>query len=152
MRLVLPWAEGLHLKLSILGSQTCSVCIHPPNHSVLPLSDCCQLHRCERFREIFLKCPEGIVTILLEPFLHSTPKEFNEVQFTVEFGQKNAQMSCSFNNLLNQWLLFSEVRLEIQDVCYTASSWFDVTRVLARCMCQFVILNAFEVQLIECWK
>ena len=103
MRLVLLWAEGLRLKLSILGSQTCSVCIHPPNHSVLPLLDHCQFHRCRCFREIFLKCPEGIITILLEPFLHSTPEEFNEVQFTVEFEQENTQMSCSFDDFLNQW-------------------------------------------------
>jgi hypothetical protein len=63
--------------------------------------------------------------------LHSAPEEFNEVQFTVEFGQKNAQMPCSFDDFLNQSSLFFEVGLKIQDARYTASGPFNLTRVLA---------------------
>ena len=39
-------------------------------------------------------------------------KEFNEIQFTMKFWQKNAEMACHFNHFLDKRLLLQEVFLE----------------------------------------
>jgi hypothetical protein len=53
--------------------------------------------------------------------LDSPPEELYEVQFTVEFRQKYAEMSRCFDNLLNKGSLGHEVRLEIENPLCTAS-------------------------------
>jgi hypothetical protein len=40
--------------------------------------------------------------VFTEIFLDSPPKEFNEVQLTMKFGQKDTEMSCRFRNQSHQ--------------------------------------------------
>jgi len=56
----------------------------------------------------------------VEILLHGTPEKFNEIKLTVKFGQKNAQMTCSLNNFLNERLLFSKIWLNCKDLLVAA--------------------------------
>jgi hypothetical protein len=49
--------------------------------------------------------------VVAEILFDSPPKEFNEVQFTMELGQKDTEMSCCLNYLLNKRSLLFEVWL-----------------------------------------
>jgi hypothetical protein len=51
----------------------------------------------------------------VEIFLYLPPKKLDEIQFTMEFGQKNAQVPCCFNYFLYQRLLLLKVGLQLQD-------------------------------------
>jgi len=90
--------------------------------------------RCKCFQHVLLECVKGIVTII---FLDCTPEELNKIEFTVElssqcnwvhsgieftveFGQENTEMTCSFNNLLYKRFLSQEVRL-LCEYCFATA-------------------------------
>ena len=43
---------------------------------------------------------KAVITIFTEMSLHRTPEELNEIDFTMEFWQKDAHMASRFDDLL----------------------------------------------------
>jgi hypothetical protein len=51
--------------------------------------------------------------VFLEVPLHSTPKELNEVEFTMKLWEENREVASFFDHFLNKILLFLKVRLKL---------------------------------------
>src|ERR1700685_421270 len=94
--------ELLHLHLSILGSETRAVSLHPADHAVLPFSYGAELHGSHCFQQIFFECGEGIIAVVTKVLLDSPPEKLNEIEFTMKLGQYNAKMTGSLNHFLNK--------------------------------------------------
>ena len=88
---------------------------------MFPLPNCLQLHRSQSLWHILLECVKSIVAVITEVFLDLSPEELDEVEFAVVFGQKDAQMPRSLDNLLYQGLLPHKVRLTLKDFLATAA-------------------------------
>jgi len=121
VRFVLLGTVCTNMKLSILGWHSQTIHIHPVDHSMLPFPYCWNLDWFECLGNIFLKGLEHVITVLTKPSLHHTPKELNEVQFTVKLEKKDAKMACHLNDFLDHWLLCLKVWLMLENVCGTAS-------------------------------
>ncbi|KAF8235345.1 hypothetical protein L208DRAFT_1541838 [Tricholoma matsutake] len=120
MRFIFCRAELLDLKLSCFWAQTSPICLHPSNHLVFPLPDHGNLNRSKCSWHIFLKTRKCVITVVSQVLLDCTPKEFNEIKFTVELRQEDAEVPCCHDHLLDKRYLCHEIRLEIKDVSGTA--------------------------------
>ena len=67
------------------------ICIHPTVHAVLPFPDSFNFHRLKSLGHIFFQGLEGVITVFGEVPLDSAPEELNEIEFTMELGQKMQQ-------------------------------------------------------------
>src|ERR1700723_3382331 len=85
--------ELLHLHLSVLGSETRAVSLHPADRAVLPFPYGAELHRSHCFRQIFFECGKGIVAVVTKVFLDSAPEKLNKIEFTMKLWQYNAKMT-----------------------------------------------------------
>src|SRR5882762_4799105 len=94
--------ELLHLHLSILGSETRAVSLHPADHAVLPFPYGAELYGSHCFWQIFFECGEGVITIVTKVFLDGAPEKLNEIEFTMKLGQYNAKMTSSLDYFLNK--------------------------------------------------
>ena len=56
----------------------------------------------------------------MEIFYDCTPKELNEVKFTMELWKKYAKVASFLNNLLDEGLLFLKVWLQLKILLATA--------------------------------
>jgi hypothetical protein len=127
MRFILCGAELLDLKLSCFWAQTRSVCLHPSNHPVFPLPDCGNLNRSKHSWHIFLKTRKCVIAVVLQVLLDCTPKEFDEIKFTVELWQEDAEVPCCHDHLLDKRRLCHKIGPEIKDVFGTAMCCHWVT-------------------------
>jgi hypothetical protein len=127
MRFIFCGAELLDLKLSCFRAQTRSVCLHPSNHLVFPLPDCGNLNRSKHSWHIFLKTGKCVIAVVSQVLLDCTPKEFNEIKFTVELRQEDAEVPCCRDHLLDKRRLCHEIGLEIKDAFGTAMCCHRVT-------------------------
>jgi len=94
--------ELLHLHLSILGSKTRAVSLHPADHVVLPFLYGAELYGSHCFWQIFFECGGGIITVVMKVLLDGTPEKLNKIEFTMKLRQYNAKMTSSLNHFLNK--------------------------------------------------
>ena len=52
--------------------------------------------------KILLECFEWSITVFLNISFGLSPKILNEIEFTMEFQEKDAHVTCSFNSLLDK--------------------------------------------------
>jgi hypothetical protein len=62
----------------------------------------------------------------VEILFHNTPKELDEIQFTMEFWQENAEMASFFNDILNKRFLLLKIRLVLEDLFIATVSFIQV--------------------------
>ena len=60
---------------------------------------------------IFSLSVKHIITVILEIFFDSTPEILNGIEFTMEFGQENAQVAMTLNHFLNSRFLTLKIWL-----------------------------------------
>jgi len=63
--------------------------------------------------------------------LNSPPEEFNKIEFTMEFWEKDAKVTPLFNHFLNERLLHLEIGLKFKDTLCTTIHVCGVAFVLA---------------------
>jgi hypothetical protein len=127
MRFIFRRAELLDLKLSCFWTQASPICLHPSNHLVFPFLDCGNRNRSKCGWHILLKARKCVIAVFSQVLLDCTPKEFNEIKFTVELGQEDAEVSCRHDHLLDKRCLCHKIGLEIKDVFGTAMCCHQVT-------------------------
>ena len=122
------WWDVYLQELNCLTCSWASLVPLPPSHWVmLPFSDCLHINWCQSFRKIFLEGVKGVITVITKVLLDCTPEKLNEVELTMKFWEKDAKVSSGFNHFLNQWLLFSKVRLLAKKSPSTAWSGTNFT-------------------------
>src|ERR1700728_3810338 len=97
---------------------------------MFPEADRIELHGCQCLWHVFLQCGECVITVVAKIFLHGAPEKFNKIKLTMKFGQKNAQMSCGFNDFLNEGFLGTEIWLLLKDALIATVILVTVTFVL----------------------
>jgi len=64
--------------------------------------------------------------MLLQVPLHLTPEEFDKVQFTMELGQENANVTSSIDHFLDIGMLFFKFRLMAKNLTSTTTRSLQV--------------------------
>ena len=118
--LISCWTEFFHLLLSFCSAQTQMICFHPVEHVMLPTPDGMDWNRFQGFWHIFFQCVKSIITIIMKILFNSSPKKFDEVQFTMELWENETKVARSFDGLLYEWFLSLEVRLILKDLFVAA--------------------------------
>ena len=130
----------LDLNLSFFSTLTLLVCLHPLNHTVLPLLNGWKLNWCKSFWNIHPQPIISIITMLPQILLHCSPGELNEVQLTVKFWGENTKMSHCLNGFLNKIFLFLEIRLQWKNSCGTTVGCFRITFTIQLMVLVFFVL------------
>lgn len=126
MGLVFCWTELFYTYLCISCTKPWSVSLHPPVHTVFLIVNNLQLYRFHGFQHVLLECVICVITIFVEILFHNTPKELDEIQFTMEFWQENAEMASFFNDILNKRFLLLKIRLVLEDLFIATVSFIQV--------------------------
>jgi len=69
---------------------------------MLPLPNGCQINRCKSIWEILLQTGITVITMVSEVFFDCTPKELNEIEFTVKFWEEDAQVTSGLDDFLHE--------------------------------------------------
>ena len=69
---------------------------------MLLFPDCLHSHRHEGLWQILLQGCKGVIVVITKVFLDCTPEVFNEVEFTMELGGEDAEVTGGFNDFLDK--------------------------------------------------
>ena len=118
--LVFRWTELTDLKLCILCVQACAICFHPTVHTMFPQSNGTELHRLHCQWHVGLQCVESPIAVVPEILLDLPPEIFNEVKFTMELWEEDAEMASIFDDFCdNGWMasLYNEGKMALDSAC-----------------------------------